>query len=108
MYPTFQNKILEHHNCQIYVSYTSNLGMVSILINLEILVAQESKQDDEFYSATMSNQYFDSSTQDDNYKRIGATNNILTGTSNLEDADDHSTDDHDHGDHSTNGWKFEQ
>ena len=81
--------------------------MVSILINLEILVAQESKQDDEFYSATMSNQYFDSSTQDDNYNKIGATNNILTGTSNLDDVDDHNTDDHDHENHSTNGRKFE-
>ena len=77
--------------------------MVLILMNLEILVAQESKQDDEYHSATMLNQYFDSSTQDDNYKKIGASNRILTGTSNLSDVDDHSTDDHDHENHSTNG-----
>ena len=77
-------------------------------MNLEILVAQESKQDDEFYSATTSNQHVDSSTQYDNYKKIGASNNILTGTSNLDDVDDHSTDDYDHENHSTNGRKFEQ
>ena len=74
-----------------------------ILINLEILVAQESKQDDEFHSASTSNQYFDSSTQHDNYKEIGASNIILARTSNLDDVDEHGTDDHDHENHSTNG-----
>ena len=77
--------------------------MVLILMNLEILVAQESKQDDEFHSVTTSNQYFGSSIQDDNYKNIGAKNRILTETSNLEDVDDHIADDLDHENHSTNG-----
>ena len=99
---------LDNHVCHIHVSYTSNLGMMLTLMNLEILVAQESKLDDGFYSPAKLNQNFDSSTQDDHYKGIGASNNPSAGISNVDDVVDDSTNDHNHGDQLTNGMSFGQ
>ena len=77
-------------------------------MNLEILVAQKSEQDDGFYSPAKMNQNFDSSTQNDHYKGIGASNNPSAGISNVVDAVDDSTNDQNHGDHHANGMSFGQ
>ena len=80
--------------------------MMLTLMNLGILVAQKSKQDDGFYSPAKMNQNFDSSTQDDHYKGIGASNNPSAGISNVDDVVDDSTNDQNHGDHHVNGMSL--